>query len=96
MPTIIATVTVQEGKMDDALEAIRTIVPGVRENEPGALAYVAHTVTGEGNENLIVFYEKYEDAAAMKTHMDNLMETLGPLLPFIDPNADMKICEEII
>jgi hypothetical protein len=25
-----------------------------------------------------------------------VMETLAPLLPFIDPNADMKVCEEII
>jgi quinol monooxygenase YgiN len=94
MITLIATVKVKEGKMEEAIEALKEIVANVKASEPGCLAYVPHKVRGE--ENTIVFYEKYQDKEALKAHSANLGNTLGALLPLLDPGMDIKTCYEII
>ncbi len=96
MVTLIATVTVKEGKMEEAVKALREIVPQVRKSEPGTLSYIAHTVSGHKGKNLIIFYEKYKDEAAMNAHAAALPVTLGPLRPFLEPGMDLKTCKEII
>ena len=94
MITLIATVKVKEGKMEEAIEALKEIVPTVKASEPGCLEYVPHKVRGE--ENTIIFYEKYQDKEALKAHSANLGNTLGKLLPLLDPGMDIKTCFEII
>jgi quinol monooxygenase YgiN len=56
---LIATFHVKEGMLDEVVELLKGVVPTIRESEPGCLASIPHTVHGEGNENTIVFYEKY-------------------------------------
>lgn len=94
MITIIAKLKVKEGKMDEAVEILKEIVPKLKEAEPGCLAYIPHTVRGE--ENVILFYEKYSDKEALKLHSGNLPKTLEKLFPLLDPGMDIKTCYEIL
>lgn len=67
MPTIIARLTMQEGKEKEAKEMLKTMAATVQSEEPGALAYVIHQPKDKPLE--IVFVEVYADDAAMQTHM---------------------------
>ena len=82
MPTIIARLTMQEGKEKEALEMLRTMVAAVQSDEPGALAYVFHHPKDKPLE--IVFVEVYADDAALQTHtqtshMGTFRSSLGEL-----------------
>ena len=94
MITIIATLIVKEGKMEQAIEALKEIVPKIRESEPGCLVYIPHTVRGENN--MIMFYEKYRDKESLTSHANNLAKSLEKLFPFLEPGMDVKTCYEII
>ena len=96
MVTVIATVKVKEGKMEEAIEVLKEIVPKVRETEPDTLEYVAHTVKGVKEKRTIIFYEKYADDKALKLHMVNLGKTMEKFTPLLEPGLDMKTCFEII
>ena len=96
MVTLIATVEVKEGKMQEAIEVLKEIVPQIKASEPGTLEYVPHTVKGRENKNKIIFYEKYEDGEAMKTHMTNLVKSAAKLTPLLVPGMDLKTCFEIV
>jgi len=95
MVSLIATFTVKEGKMEEAVEVLKKIVPKVKESEPGCLSYIPHTIRGRKNKNSIVFYEKYVDDVAMKAHTDKISVTLADFLPLCEPGADVKTCFEI-
>jgi len=92
----IATFKVKEGMMEEAIEALKEIVPKVRESEPGCLQYVALTVKGRKNKDTIMFYENYKDDEAVNTHNKNVGTTLAKLLPLCEPGLDLKTCFEII
>ena len=94
MITLIATVKVKEGKMDEAVEVLKEIVPKIKEAEPGCLAYIPHTIRGE--DNTIIFYEKYRDKEALKVHSGNVQKSLEKLLPLLQPGMDVKTCYEIV
>ena len=94
MITVIAKVKVKEGKMDEAVKALKEIVPKIREAEPGCLTYIPHTVRGE--DNTIMFYEKYQDKEALKVHSGNLRKNLEKFLPLLEPGMEVKTCDEII
>ena len=95
MVSLIATFTVKEGKMEEAVDVLKQIVPKIKESEPGCLIYIPHTIRGRKNKNSIVFYEKYVDDEAMKAHTDNIATTLVDFLPLCVPGADVKTCFEI-
>lgn len=94
MVTIIAIVEVKEGKMEEAKEVLKEIVPKVRASEPGLLAYIPHTVKDQ--ENTIVWYEKYKDGDAIKAHMANLGKNMTKLQPLLEKGMDLKTCFEIV
>ncbi len=94
MITIIAKVKVKEGKMDEAVKVLKEIVPKIKEAEPGCLVYIPHKIRGE--ENTILFYEKYRDQEALKLHSGNLQKSLAKFLPLLEPGMDVKTCEEIL
>ena len=79
--SIIATVRIREGMMEQAEGALRKAVPKIKESEPGTLEYIPHTV--KEDPNVIIFYEKYADEDALKAHGANLrlgknMAEFGP------------------
>ena len=94
MITLIATLKIKEGKMEEAINALKEIVPKVKASEPGCLEYIPHSVRGD--ENTIIFYEKYQDKDALKLHSANLMKNIEKLLPLLEPGMDVKNCSEII
>ncbi|PKN76778.1 MAG: hypothetical protein CVU52_03360 [Deltaproteobacteria bacterium HGW-Deltaproteobacteria-10] len=96
MYTVIATLRVKEGKMDEAIQVLKEDIPKMLKNEPGCLVYIPHTVKGEGNSTTIMMYEKYADKDAFKLHSANLMTSMGRLFSLLEPQMDIKACTEII
>ncbi len=96
MVTIIATVEVKEGKIEEAKEFLKEMVAQIKASEPGTLEYIPHTVKGCDFKNKITFYEKYKDGEAMKTHMANLGKSSAKLTPLLVPGMDLKTCFEIV
>jgi quinol monooxygenase YgiN len=96
MVTVIATVKVKEGKMNEAVEILKEIVPKIRASEPGTKSYIPHTIKGRKDKNSIIFYEKYENKEAFDTHMANLAKNFERLMPLFEPGMDMKTCFEIV
>lgn len=94
MITLIATLKVKEGKMEEAINALKEIVPKIKASEQGCLEYIPHTVRGD--ENTIIIYEKYNDKDALKQHSANLMKNMEKLFPLLEPGMDVKTCYEII
>jgi quinol monooxygenase YgiN len=98
--TLIATMSIREGMMEDAKEALKEAVPKVKANEPGLLEYSPHTVTGKGNESIIIFYEVYKDQEALKTHGENQQKTdfMHAFGRCVDRNVkvDLKYCSKIM
>ena len=94
MVTLIATVRVKAGKMDEAVQVLKGVVPKIKEAEPGCLVYIPHRVRGE--DNTIIFYEKYQDKEALKIHSSNLPKFLEKFIPLLEPGMDVKTCEEIL
>ncbi|MHA1270499.1 MAG: putative quinol monooxygenase [Candidatus Helarchaeota archaeon] len=96
MIIIVAELKVKEGKMEEAIELLKEIVPKVRQTEPGCISYIAHTVKGKKNKNIILFYEKYKDKNALNEHMANLPKNFEKLFPLLEGGIEGKTCEEII
>ena len=96
MVTIIATVKSKEGNLEKVKEALKEMVAKVKATEPGTLEYIPHTVKGSKFKNTIIFYEKYENEEAMKSHMVNLGKLAEKLTPLLEPGMDLKTCFEII
>jgi len=94
MITLIVTLKIKEGKTQDAINALKEIVPKIKASEPGCIEYIPHTVRGD--ESTIIFYEKYSDKDALKLHSANLMKNIESLLPLLEPGMDIKTCYEII
>ena len=96
MVTLIATLKIKEGKMEEAIKILKEMAANIKASEPGTLEYIPHKVKGEGLENTIIFYEKYESNEAMKSHSKNLAKTALKLAPLLAPERDIKVCEEIV
>jgi quinol monooxygenase YgiN len=94
--TIIATIKVKEGKMDEAKEVLKKVGPKIKASEPGTLEWIPHTVKGPKEKDTIIFYEKYTDSKALKEHMANLGKNMAELGPYLVPGMDLKTCFESI
>jgi len=92
--SIIATVRIREGKMEEAKEVLRKIVPIIKESEAGTLEYIPHTV--KEDPNVIIFYEKYADEDASNAHRANLGKNMAEFGPCCVPERpSIKTLEEI-
>jgi len=95
MVTVIAILQVKPGKMEEAKEVLKEMAANIKSSESGTLEYMPHTVLGEGNENTILFYEKYENEEALKYYSKNLRKTAINLAPLLAPGREIKTCIEI-
>jgi quinol monooxygenase YgiN len=80
--------------MEEAVEVLKEVVPKIKRAESGCLVYIPHRVHGE--DNTIIFYEKYQDKEALKLHSSNLPKSLEKFLPLLEPGMDVKTCSEIV
>jgi quinol monooxygenase YgiN len=65
--TQIAKFKLVPAEEEKALAALREMCAAVEKNEPGVLAYLSHR--SEKKHDEIVFFEVYQDEAALKAHM---------------------------
>ncbi len=71
MICIILKMRLKPDKVDGLLETMRRLIPEVRK-EPGNHAYYFHRVPDDANS--FVFYEQYEDEAALMAHRAHIAE----------------------
>ena len=96
MVTVIATVEVKDGNMEETIKVLKEMVQKVKSTEPGTLEYIPHTVKGSKFKNTIVIYEKYENEDALRRHMGNLADLTAKFVPLLKPGMDFKTCYEIV
>lgn len=78
-PAIIAKITCQDGKRDDAIQAFGQMFDHVRANEPGTEVYALHK--DDNDANILYFYELYTDGESMKSHGgSDTMKSVGKAL----------------
>lgn len=70
MPSIVATLKVKKDKIEEAQAFLKELRSEILANEPGTLAYVAHQ--RKDDPTTFVFYEKYENDEALKSHGKNM------------------------
>ena len=80
--SVIAKLTAQPGKRDELVKALQVLLDN-SETEAGTEVYVLHT--DNKDENVLWFYERYADQAAVDAHMKSETfrgagPTLAPLL----------------
>ena len=93
MPSAIATIVVKEDKVDEALKLFGELAAEVAANEPGTQAYIVHQKTGDPR--TFVFYEKYEDAAAVAAHRENLAKVGKRFAGVMDGPPQVVAMEEL-
>jgi len=81
----------EEAKME---EALRDMVGKVAQ-EPGTLTYTLHRA--QNDPNVFLFYEKYEDGAALKAHSSTpyFKELFGALKPLLDGAPEIEMYDEL-
>jgi quinol monooxygenase YgiN len=74
-PAIIAKITAQPGKRAELVAALQAMVDATND-EPGTIQYLLHT--DDGDADVVWFYERYTDAAAVDAHRSSeAMKTVG-------------------
>ena len=92
MLTFTAKLTVQAGSEQDFERIMRIAIPKVRE-EPGNHAYVFHRSTQDSR--VFMFYEQYDDQAAMDAHRAHLREMGLNLRAMLDGPPTLEFYEKL-
>ncbi len=91
---IVAKMTIQEGKMDEAMDLIKELMTSVA-TEEGTLSYTMNR--DKANPDTIVMMERYRDKAALEYHSSTpqfkaFFEKIGGLLA---AKPEISVLEEI-
>ena len=92
MMSLVAKLTVQEGKEQDFIDAMKDVVPAVRE-EPGNNAYIMNR--SKEHPRTFVFYEEYTDQTAFDAHRKHLGELGVDLRAILDGAPVLEFYEKI-
>ena len=92
--TIVARLTAKQGSEKQMEEALRAMIPKVRE-EPGAVVYVLNQSVK--NPGVFVFYEVYKDQAAFDHHTKtpHMAELQSKLPALLDGRPTIDILTEL-
>ncbi len=92
--TVVARLTAKPGSEQQLEEALRAMIPKVRE-ETGALAYVLHQSVK--NPAVFVFYEVYKDQAAFDNHTKtpHMAELQSKLPALLDGRPTIDVLSEL-
>ena len=94
MLSIIAKMPIKEGKMDEAVQAIKELISQVA-TESGTLLYTLNR--DKKNPNLLVFMERYKDQAALDAHGSSpyFKAFFGKSAAFLSGRPEISVLEEI-
>lgn len=93
MLTFTAKLTVKAGREAEFERVMRVAVPKVRE-EPGNHAYVFHRSTEDAR--TFMFYEAYDDQAALDAHRAHLREMGIDLRELLDGPPILEFYEKLL
>ena len=95
MITVIARLKVKAGSNAAFRQAADKMIAHVTANEPGALTYLLYRSTADPNE--FVFYEVYNDQAALAVHgsSEPMMQFFGDIGGLLDGRPEVTLYEEL-
>ena len=93
MLTFTAKLTVKAGQEQELERIMRMAVPKVRE-EPGNHAYMFHRSTQDPR--VFLFYEEYDDQAALEAHRAHLREMGIDLRTLLDGAPTLEFYEKLV
>lgn len=93
MLTFTARLTVQAGQEAEFERIMRAAVPRVRE-EPGNQAYIFHR--SKDNPRVFMFYEEYDDQAALDAHRAHLREMGIDLRAMLDGAPTLEFYDKLL
>ena len=93
MLTFIARLTVKAGHEAEFERIMRMAVPKVRQ-EPGNHAYIFHRATD--NPRVFMFYEEYDDQAALDAHRAHLRVMGIDLRAMLDGAPTVEFYEKLV
>ena len=95
MKKIVATLKINEGKLDDYLEMAKELIPQVREEE-GCISYTLHQSVQDPQE--LTFIEEYVDDEAIAYHGSTpyFQKAAAIQAELIDGDMTVLIIEPII
>ena len=93
MLSVVATVKVKEGKLEEAQAFFKELAAGVLANESGTLAYVIHQ--RRDDPCTVVVYEKYESDEAFAIHGKNLAAKGAEFMAVMDGPPEVIVLYEI-
>lgn len=94
MIALVAKIPIREGKVDEAIEAIKALMVHVAKEE-GTLMYTLNR--DKSDPNTLIFLERYKDQAALDAHSStpHFKEFFAKSAEFIAGRLEMTILEEI-
>jgi len=92
MLTFTAKLTVQAGSEQEFERIMQIAVPKVRE-EPGNHAYIFHRSTQDPR--VFMFYEEYDDQAALEAHRAHLRDMGIDLRAMLDGAPTLEFYEKL-
>lgn len=95
MVAVIAKMKIKEGKMDEATELFRGLVPKVGQEE-GTVGYAL--CRDSRNPALLVVIERYRDKEAIQAHSStpHFKEFSAAVAPLLDGKMELSILEEML
>jgi len=93
MPSVIATLKVKEDKIEEAKTALKQLATETLASEPGTLVYTVHQ--RKDSPSTFVFYEKYADDEAFKTHGTNLRAKGAVFAGILAGPPDIVVVDEV-
>ncbi len=90
--SIIATLKIKKGKLDEAVEILKNFSEWVKANERGTVYYLVHKLK---DQSVLVVYEQYKNEAAFNIHCQHLMERAKELLTLVEGNIEVQNLEDI-
>jgi len=95
MLSVVARLKIKDGEMDEALKAVKELIPKVA-TEEGTIFYSLNK--DPNNPGLIVVIERYKDRAALRehsstAHFKDFFAKIGGLL---DGHPEMTVMEELL
>ncbi|QKX64010.1 uncharacterized protein TRUGW13939_11183 [Talaromyces rugulosus] len=90
---LVATITVKDGKLEQVLEALKTLASTVHQTEPDVLRYFAFQTKNSEGQDQLVMIEKYSNAEAHKAHSatSHFKSFVGQVQDLLAGPLDIKV-----